>query len=92
MKKLSESSKIPIVFTADNVEANTGNESKILTHIIYESYYNELYSGLNPDKKTERKEDEFDFKDKCTELYIHRPAASDAIAFIRMIAYNQGEI
>ena len=27
LKKLSESSKIPIVFTADNVEANTGNES-----------------------------------------------------------------
>lgn len=69
LKKLSESSKIPIVFTADNVEANT---------------------GLNPEKKIEKKEDEFDFKDKCTELCIHRPAAADAIAFIRMIAYNQG--
>ena len=47
--------------------------------------------GLNPDKKIEKNEDEFDFKDKCTEIYIHRPAASDAIAFIRMIAYNQGK-
>ena len=47
-------------------------------------------SGLNPEKKIEKKEDEFDFKDKCTELCIHRPAAADAIAFIRMIAYNQG--
>ena len=46
--------------------------------------------GLNPDKKIEKNEDEFDFKDKCTEIYIHRPSAADAIAFIRMIAYNQG--
>ena len=87
MKKLSESSKIPIVFTADNVEANTGNESCRITYYSYQSCL-----GLNPEKNIEKKEDEFDFKDKCTELYIHRPAASDAIAFIRMIAYNQGEI
>ena len=34
LKKLSESSKIPIVFTADNVEANTGDFSYIIIHII----------------------------------------------------------
>ena len=62
-----------------------------MSHIIWVILYESYCSGLNPEKKIEKKEDEFDFKDKCTELYIHRPAASDAIAFIRMIAYNQGK-
>ena len=34
LKKLSETSKIPIVFTADNVEANTGKQSFCVSHTV----------------------------------------------------------
>ena len=44
MKKLSETSKIPIVFTADNVEANTGKESLFARLILYDA--NSLFAKV----------------------------------------------
>ena len=48
------------------------------------------YSGLNPDKNAEKNFEKIDFKETCTEIYIHRPHALDAIAMVQMIALNQG--
>jgi len=93
LKKITETTKIPIVFTADSIEANTGTSFYItpLVITIFEQNYEKLIKGLNPDKN-EEKIDEFDFKEKCIEFHISRPNAADAITMIKMIALDQGRL